>query len=152
MTVCIAARCADLSGAPGRAVVVAADRMASGGGGLLSLEAAVTQPKIVKIADRSVVVLTGLGSLGHLFAADIANRLQGAPGALESSDVLAEVLAQQYGRERHQYMERDVFASRGLTIDSFYGGAHKETAPMLAGRSIERRRSIRTASSSCLPA
>jgi 20S proteasome alpha/beta subunit len=131
MTVIIAARCADLSGNVGRAVVVGADRMVSGGLPV-PLESTVAEPKIRIISDRAVMAITGAGALGHLFATDVAGRLKGAP--MTSSNELVQGLAQRYANDRRYFMEQAVFGSRGLSIAGLYGGANKDTAPPLAGQ------------------
>lgn len=120
MTVCVAARCADVHGRPGRAVVLAADRMVSSTQPV-PIEAVTVEGKLHPVSDRAVVAIAGAHAMGHAFAAGAARDL--ADQAPRCTHGLVVWLAERFATTRRALMEPDVFGARGLTASAFYTAA-----------------------------
>src|SRR5512140_1703900 len=114
MTVCIGARCADRSGRPSAAAVVASDRMVPLGG-LTEFEHGVS--KIRQISERVLALTAGDALRGAQLAADIAARV---PAGTVSVDLVGQQAVQAYVERRRQQIESNLFPPRGLTMESFY--------------------------------
>src|SRR5262245_19699348 len=128
MTVCIGALCADEEAQPGRAVVLASDRMVTMGG-MIEFEHEV--PKIKPITDHILGLAAGDALRGARLASDVRAAILAAGQGVEQ---VAESAAQRYAQLRLIQLDSEVFAPRSISIQQFYeGGLQTRMVPQIAG-------------------
>ena len=127
MTVCIGALCANRSGQPARAAVVASDRMVTLGA-LTEFEHDV--PKIRPVSDRVLALTAGDALRGAQLIEDVAGRL---PAGGVSVDSVAQETVKSYVERRRQQIEVALFTPRGFTMEAFYNIYQNRLLPQLAG-------------------
>jgi 20S proteasome alpha/beta subunit len=127
MTVCIGALCADRTGQPSRAAVVASDRMVTLGG-LTEFEHEV--PKIRRVSDKTLVLTAGDALRGAQLAGDVASHI---PAGAVSVSSVAEAGVRAYVERRRQQIESTLFTPRGLTMEAFYNVLQSRLLAQLAG-------------------
>lgn len=128
MTVGIAAVCADRSGRPGKAVIVASDRMVTHGG-ITEFEHDV--PKINRVADLVLTLHAGDALRGARLAREVAARTPSGPISL---DHVVQIAVDRYATQRREQIESEVFAPRGVTMEEFYkNGLQQRFVPPIAG-------------------
>jgi len=114
VTVCIAAICADLSGTPARAVVVASDRMVTFGG-FYEFEHEV--PKLSLIGGRVATLIAGDALKGAQIVQNVSgNSLVSMQGVSQ----IAEAISTEYVRLRQELVIAQTLLPRSLTVQTYY--------------------------------
>jgi 20S proteasome alpha/beta subunit len=129
MTICIGALCADLSGNPSKAAIVASDRMVT----LAQLtEFEHEVPKISIVTDRVVALIAGDALRGSRMVREVSTSV---PAGAPPVQGVAEAVAKRYAELRKEQIENDVFSPRNITMDNFYNnGLQQKMIPQLAGQ------------------
>jgi len=126
MTVCLGAVCANTEGHEAKAVVVASDRMVTLMG-LTQFEHDV--PKVSAITDRISALIAGDALRGSRLVRELRASLPS--GGTATVEQVANAAGALYSQHRHQQIETEVFAPRGITHQQYYGGL--QMLPQIAG-------------------